>query len=279
MSEHLYSELVDNQYGLTLRVKRVLLDEMTPYQRLEIFENEALGRVMTLDGCMMLTDAHEFTYHELLVHPALLAHPEPKRVLVIGGGDGGTLREVVKHPSVEEAVLCEIDQAVIDASRLYFPETAKGLDHPKSTLYVGDGIEYIRKYKNSFDVVIVDSTDPVGFAEGLFRQPFYADVKGALRGQGIFVQQSESPFFVPEPWKKISSELRASFKNVNIYGGAIPMYPSGYWTFAISSDELDPWTHFDPKRAAALPDLKYYTPEHQRAAFVLPAFARKLLEG
>jgi spermidine synthase len=273
------TELEKGTHGLTMRMDRMLADEQTPYQHITIFENEALGRVMLLDGAIMLTQFHEFTYHEMLVHPALLAHPNPKRVLVVGGGDGGTLREVVKHPEVEEAVLCEIDQVVIDLSREHLPFVACGLDAPKATLFVGDGLEYIRDHEGEFDVVIVDSTDPKGFAEGLFRAPFYRDVLRAMKPGGLFVQQTESPFYTDCDWALPFNELRAVFKNVHPYAAFIPMYPSGLWTFSICSPTLDPWSQFSAERAAMLEGLRYYQPQMQTSAFVLPKFAQDILDN
>ena len=273
-----FQEKNQNSYGVTIRIDRVLLDQQSKYQHIEIFENKALGRVMVLDGCIMLTERDEYAYHEMLVHPCLLAHPEPSRVLVIGGGDGGTLREILKHPEVEEAVLCEIDQEVIDVSRELLPFTAVGLDHPKATVHVGDGIQYLKANEESFDVIIVDSTDPVGFAEGLFKAEFYRDVKAALREGGFLVQQTESPFFDPMVFKNIFQELNRVFEKTRCYGAAIPMYPSGYWTFGIASNDSDPWENFDSDRLEELGELKYYTLNHQYSAFDLPGFAKSLIK-
>jgi spermidine synthase len=279
LDSYFYELIKEDTTGALIRRDKVLFDQTSPYQHVEIFENAELGRVMILDGCVMITQRDEFTYHEMLVHPALLAHPNPENVLVVGGGDGGTLREVTKHPSVKRAVLCEIDDLVISSSREFLPFTACGLDHPKSEVFVGDGIEYIRQHKNEFDVVIVDSTDPVGFAEGLFRIPFYKDVLAAMRPGGIFVQQTESPFFDVKVWERIFVELKQVFTLVHPYGAAIPMYPSGYWTFAMASLTQTPKAHFDPKRVGALGELKSYSVQTQDAAFVLPAFAAKLIKG
>jgi spermidine synthase len=274
-----FTEYVDEGHGMTFRNDKTLIKKVTKYQKLEIFENKTLGRIMLLDDVMMLTQRDEYIYHEMLVHPGLLAHPNPERVLVIGGGDGGTLREVVKHPMVKEAILCEIDEEVVNYSREFLPFTAVGLDHPKSTLFVGDGIKFIQDHKGEFDVVIVDSTDPVGFAEGLFRAPFYRDVKAALKPDGILTQQTESPLFDREAWKQIYVELDQVFNNVACYAASIPMYPSGFWTFTFSSDVHDPWAKFSSKRAEALGELGYYTPKLQRSAFDLPRFAIRDLKA
>ena len=278
-----FTELEGAGHGRTIRIDKVLVDVETAFQRLKIFENESVGRVMLLDEAVMLTQRDEHIYHEMLVHPALLAHPDPREVLVVGGGDGGTLREIVKHPSVRRAVQCEIDEEVMRYSREFMPFTACGLDHPKSEIVVGDAIEYIREHQNSFDVVVVDSTDPVGFAEGLFRGPFYGDVKRSLRPGGIMAQQTESPLFVASWWEKIYQELCSSFTNVHSYFAVIPMYPGAFWTFGFASPERDPWREFDEERAKQISNVRYYSPELQQAAFVLPGWASRrlgeILEG
>lgn len=272
-----FTELINGTHGLTIRVDREIVSVQTPFQKLEIFENETLGRVMLLDGLMMLTERDEFTYHEMLVHPALLAHPAPRRVLIVGGGDGGTLREVVKHPEVEQAVLCEIDADVIRFSKEHLPFVACGFDSPKALLHIGDGVQYIREHRQSFDVIIIDSTDPVGFAEGLFRAPFHRDCLGALRDGGVFVQQAESPFFDLAAWRRGCLELKTVFSQVHIYTASMPVYPSGTWTFAFAAQDRDPWHDFNPARFISLPGLRYYHPELQTKAFALPRFARELL--
>jgi len=273
-----FSELRKGGFGLTIRKDKVLVDKQTKYQHMEIFENEGLGRVFILDGCVMLTEQDEYSYHEMLVHPALLAHPNPEKVLIIGGGDGGTLRETLKHPEVQEAILCEIDQDVIDASREFLPFTAVGLDHPKAKIFVGDGIQFLKDHEDSFDVIIVDSTDPVGFAEGLFGESFYRDVKASLREDGIFVQQTESPLFDKNVYHNIYKELGKVFKKHWSYGAVIPMYPSGYWTFGMASNDIDPWLHYEQERADSLEDLNYYTSQLQYSAFDMPNFAKMLLQ-
>jgi len=269
-----YVEALDGECGLTIRIERMLYESQSPFQKIEIFENKTLGRVMALDGAIMLTERDEHCYHDMLVHPAMLASPHPKRVLVIGGGDGGTLREVLKHPEVEEAVLCEIDGEVIEASRQFLPTLAVNFDHPKAKLHVGDGVAYIRENQNAFDVILIDSGDPVGFAEGLFREPFYRDVKAALKKPGIIAQQTETPYLAMMNWGRTFGELRKVFSEVHVYAGNVPMYPGGYWTYAFASPDLDPWECFDPERVKKLGELKYYRAGLQQAAFVLPGILK-----
>lgn len=274
-----FTELENPGHGKTMTVNKLLVDKRSPYQRITIFDNDSVGRVFLLDDAIMLTERDEFIYHEMLVHPALLAHPDPRRVLVVGGGDGGILREVVRHGEVEEAQLCEIDAEVIELSRQFLPFTAVGLDHPKATVKVGDALEHIRSHRASFDIIIVDSTDPVGMAEGLFRNPFYEDVKRALKPGGIMVQQTESPLYEIDWWTRIYQELTASFPKVECYGACVPMYPGAFWTFGFASVDADPWQEFSPERARCLEGLKYYTPEMQHSAFHLPRWVGDKLAG
>ena len=278
-AEKWYRELQGGSYGPAIRIDDEIISVETGFQKLTIFKNSELGKVLLLDDVVMLTEKDEFTYHEMIVHPTLCAHPDPARVLVIGGGDGGTMREVVKHPEVRQAVLCEIDPQVIEYSRKYIPFTACGFDSPKAHVHVGDGLEYVRNNPAAFDVIIVDSTDPVGIAEGLFQIPFYKECIGALDTGGIFVQQTESPFFDFDRWLGIFTGLRGTFSKVFPYGAAVPMYLSGYWTFAFASNTRDPWSEFSAERANALPEIGYYSPKIQQSAFHLPAFAEKALEN
>jgi spermidine synthase len=214
----------------------------------------------------------------MIVHPALLAHPEPADVLVIGGGDGGCLREILKHKEVVNAVLCEIDPGVIEYSRKFLPFTSCGFDSPLVTIHIGDGMQYVLDNPGAFDVIIVDSTDPVGIAEGLFQNPFYRGCLNALKPGGIFVQQAESPFFDFDTWVDIFSEVGQTFSRVYAYGAAVPMYLGGYWTFAFASESRDPWSDFSIERASALPDLRFYSSQLQRSSFHLPAFAELALK-
>ncbi len=273
--QHWYTELENESYGITIRIDRQIFKADTGIQQIEIFENRDLGRVLVLDGCIMLTEKDEAAYHEMLVHPALLSHPDPQQILIIGGGDGGTLREVVKHGEVKKAVVCEIDKAVIENSIKHLPFTAAAFDSPRAEIHIGDGIRYVDDHPGSFDIIIVDSTDPVGMAEGLFRAPFYRSCLKALKTGGVFVQQSESPFFEFDSWRRIFRELGSVFTDVFPYCAGVPMYLSGFWTFAFASTRIDPWRFFDKKRAFQLPELRYYTPQMQQKAFCLPGFAER----
>jgi spermidine synthase len=226
---------------------------------------------------VMTTDIDEFVYHEMITHVALNTHPNPQRVLVVGGGDGGAIREIVKHSSVQEAILAEIDQRVIDTSIEYLPEIASALTgNPRVKLMVGDGIKFIRDHQNRFDVIIVDSTEPIGPAEGLFAKSFYEELYGALKEDGIMVAQTESPWFNQDLIKRVFRDIKSLFAITRLYTVSIPTYPSGLWSFTIGSKKYDPLNVSEAEIAEL--STKYYTKELHKAAFVLPKFVEELLK-
>jgi len=186
--------------AMTLKVEKVLHHEKSKYQDVLIFKSTDYGTVLVLDNVIQCTERDEFSYQEMIAHLALNSHPEPKRVLVIGGGDGGVLREVVKHDCVEEAILCDIDEAVVRLSKEYLPHMAQGLSHPKSTVHIGDGFKFLDEYKNHFDVIITDSSDPDGPAESLFQKSYFELLNNALREGGVISTQGcTSQFFLELP--------------------------------------------------------------------------------
>ncbi|WP_298038922.1 polyamine aminopropyltransferase [uncultured Desulfuromonas sp.] len=273
-----YTEKHSENVGIAMKVSKTLFSGKSEFQQLDIVETLEYGRMMLLDGLVMVTERDEFVYHDMIVHPALFTHPAPKKVLVIGGGDGGTIREIVKHPSVEEAVLCEIDGLVIDKSVELLPSMACEIDgsNPKVKLHVDDGIAYIREHRGEFDVILVDSTDPIGPAVGLFEEDFYRTVFAALKEDGIMVAQSESPFYHPEIQKKMYANLRSVFPIVEMYQAFIPTYPSGLWSFAFASKRHHPVRDFDRERAAKRGfRTRYYNEDLHLGAFMLPTFARE----
>lgn len=268
-----FTEFQTDDVTLGLRIKSVLHRETTPYQELVVLDTEAYGRVLVLDGAIQTTERDEFVYHEMMAHVPVTLHPHPKKVGIIGGGDGGVLREVLKHPEVEEAHLIEIDERVMEASRTYFPGIAVGLDHPRARVHATDGIRFIREEARDFDVIIIDSTDPVGPAEGLFGEAFYQSVHRALGEDGIVVAQSESPLLEPELIQKVQRGLRTAFPVVTLYLGAVATYPTGLWTFSLGSKK----PLRAPRPVGAL-KTRYWTPEVQQAAFALPPMVRDLME-
>lgn len=277
-----YTEKHTANAGITLKVVRSLFSGKTDFQQLDIVETLEYGRMMLLDGLVMVTERDEFVYHDMISHPALFTHPNPKKVLVIGGGDGGSIREIVKHPEVEQAVLCEIDGQVIEQSIEHLPSMACEIDgsNPRVILHVDDGIAYIRAHRNEFDVILVDSTDPIGPAVGLFEEDFYRTVFAALKEDGIMVAQSESPFYHADIQKGMFNNLRRVFPIVEMYQAFIPTYPSGLWSFAFASKKYHPVRDFDRERAARRGFYtKYYNEDLHLGAFMLPTFARENIAG
>ena len=266
--------------GAGFRVSEHLHHEVTPYQTIDIYRTEAHGNMMVLDDAIMLTDAHEFTYHEMLVHVPLMVHPDPRRVVVIGGGDGGAVRAVLKHPGVTQVTLCEIDHRVTEVSRDYFPELTAWIDKdPRAELVFDDGVKYIRENRGCFDVILIDSTDPVGPAQGLFTAGFYATVRDALAKGGIMACQGESYWYYPALVQEQVASIGRVFPHQGYYHSQIPCYPGTVWGFAIASLAGHAFDQpRDPSRFAAIePFCRYYRPQIHQAAFVLPAFAHAMI--
>jgi len=273
-----YTEKHSDNVGITMKTTKTLFSGKSKFQQLDIVETLEFGRMMLLDGLVMVTERDEFIYHDMIVHPALFTHPKPTKVLVIGGGDGGSIREIMKHPEVELAVLCEIDGLVIEKSIEFLPSIAAEIDgsNPRVKLHVDDGLAYIRDHQNEFDIILVDSTDPIGPAVGLFEENFYRLVFSALKNDGIMIAQSESPFYHAEIQKNMYQNLRAVFPIVEMYQAFIPTYPSGFWSFAFASKKYHPITDFDHDRSAKRKfHTRYYNEDLHLGAFMLPTFARE----
>jgi spermidine synthase len=265
-------------FATRFRVKEVLFSERSPFQRVDVVDTHGHGRMLLNDGLVMISERDEFVYHEMIAHVPLFVHPRPERVLVIGGGDGGTVREVFKHPSVQHCRLVEIDGMVVEACRKFIPQTASALDDPRVTVTIADGVEFVAGTEESFDVVIVDSTDPIGPAQPLFGPEFYGNVKRVLRERGIVVSQGESAFYAVDTQKSLLEILAALFERVNLYNYTNTTYPGGLWSFTFASKGLRPVSDFDAARVLRSGiDFKYYNPDVHRAAFALPEFARKAL--
>ncbi len=224
-------------FGLKLGEK--LHQEQSEFQRIEIYQTESFGKLMVIDGCVMLTDRDNFLYHEMLTHPALCLHPNPRRVLIIGGGDCGTLREVLRHPEVESAVQVDIDERVTRLAEIHFPLLCESNGDARAELLFDDGIAYVRNAADAaFDLIIVDSTDPVGPAEGLFNAAFYAQCHRALASDGILVQQSESPLLHLELIRDVHASMRRSgFVDTALVSFPQPVYPSGWWSATLAGKQ------------------------------------------
>lgn len=272
-----FTEKQTETFGIMAKVKETLVREQTLYQDLAIIDTEQFGRMLTLDGMVMTTVKDEFVYHEMVAHPALFTHPNPRRVLVVGGGDGGVIRETLKHPQVEKAVLVDIDGKVIEYSKKYLPEIAGWLDDPRVEVIVNDGYMHIHEHKNEYDVVMVDSTEPVGPAVQLFERGFYAAIYDSLTEDGLFVAQTDNPWFKADLIRNVQRDVSEIFPITRLYWANIPTYPSGLWTFTIGSKKHDPLK----TDISQIPDIetRYYTPQLHHAAFVLPRFVEQLCAG
>ncbi|MDX1252486.1 MAG: polyamine aminopropyltransferase [Gammaproteobacteria bacterium] len=262
--------------AFSLKIKEKLLDEQSPFQRIEVYETEGFGTLMTLDGLVMVTDLDNFIYHEMVSHPVLFTHPDPKDVLIIGGGDCGTLREVLKHPGVIRAQQVDIDEGVTRAAERFFPELCESNNDPRAELYFDNGIQWVKDAApGSYDIIIVDSTDPVGPAEGLFSAPFFRDCHRALRDGGLIVQQSESPLY----HKKLIDDMHATMRGTGFastltLGFPQCSYPSGWWSATMAGKGGD-LSAFREQDAARKPfKTRYYNAAIHRAAMALPEFMK-----
>ena len=271
-----YTEKQTPNHGITTKITETIHTEQTDFQKLDIIETVQFGRMLVLDGMVMTTNVDEFVYHEMISHVALNTHPNPKKVLVVGGGDGGAIREIIKHPSVEKAVLAEIDGRVIETSKQYLPQIAGALDDPRVDVQVVDGIQYIHDHKNEFDVIMVDSTEPVGPAVGLFEKGFYQGIYEALTEDGIMVAQTESPWFNADLIKRVFKVIKAIYPVTRLYTVSIPTYPSGLWSFTMGSKKYDPLAVSEEQLKDF--DTKYYSPSIHKSVFQLPKFVEALVK-
>jgi spermidine synthase len=269
----------DNGAAFSLKLSGKLHEEQTPYQRITIYETERFGTLMTIDDLYMVSDRDNFLYHEMMSHPALFAHDHPKDVLIIGGGDCGTLREVLKHPTVTCAQQVEIDERVTRLAEQYFPDLCASNSDSRAELHFVDGIKWIRDAQpDRYDLIIVDSTDPVGPAEGLFTEAFHRDCLRVLRPGGIFIQQSESPLFHLELIASLHGALRrGGFSDVRTMPFPQPVYPSGWWSATMAGKGRNLAKFREADVAARKFDTTYYNAEMHRAAMAMPEFMRKRL--
>lgn len=259
--------------GIFFKKKRVLHEEKSNYQKIEVIENEHFGKVLLLDGLVQTTEKDEFFYHEMLVHPALVTHPSPREILIIGGGDGGGLKEILRY-QIDHVYLVEIDPSVVEVSKKYFPWLSSSLKDKRSELLIADGREFLRETDKKFDIVIVDSSDPVGPSITLHEEGFYKEIKKVLNPEAIVVSQAGSPFYHLESIVKKDIFLRKQFEFVSFYSGLVPTYPGGSWCFAFLSDRIEPFAI----RRNPPPGLTYFNLEIHKAAFALPELLRAILD-
>ncbi|CEM06927.1 unnamed protein product [Vitrella brassicaformis CCMP3155] len=265
--------------AMSLEIEEVLFRGRSKFQDVLVFKSKTYGTVLVLDGVIQCTERDEFAYQEMMAHVALMSHPTPRRVLVIGGGDGGVLREVVRHADVEEIHICEIDEMVITVSKKYLRQLSVGFDDPRVQVHIQDGAKFLLEKKGQFDVVIVDSSDPVGPAESLYREDFYQLLSDCITPQGIAATQGECMWLHKEVITSVKAAASKHFRHVEYGMISIPTYPSGMIGVMCCSKgnscAAGPARQVDN---AILSQLQYYTPEIHKAAFVLPGFARKMLQ-
>ncbi|PWY81164.1 spermine synthase [Aspergillus eucalypticola CBS 122712] len=268
--------------AMNLKVNQILHHEKSKYQDVLVFESSDYGTVLVLDNVIQCTERDEFSYQEMITHLAMNSHPNPKKVLVIGGGDGGVLREVVKHETVEEATLCDIDEAVIRVSKKYLPGMSIGFQHPNVKVHVGDGFQFLKERQNEFDVIITDSSDPEGPAESLFQKPYFELLRDALREGGVITTQAENQWLHLSLITDLKKSCKEVFPVAEYAYTTIPTYPSGQIGFMVCckdatrnvKEPVRSWTREEEEKLC-----RYYNQDIHRASFVLPNFARKALDA
>ena len=280
--EFWFSEAQTPNVKLSIRVDRQLYSGRSEFQRIDVFDSPEFGRFLTLDGYMMLTEKDEFIYHEMISHVPMAVHPHVQQVLIIGGGDGGVVRELTQYPDILHIDLVEIDPLVVEVCRQFLPQTACRLDDPRVAIHYADGVKFILSCQNQYDLIVVDSTDPFGPGEGLFTKEFYGCCFKALRQEGILVNQHESPFYSEDAaaCQRAHKHIVSSFPVSRVYQAHIPTYPSGHWLFGFASKGLHPLRDLDEARWDILGiPCKYYTTMLHKGAFYLPAYVEDLLKN
>jgi spermidine synthase len=274
-----YDETFDGHTRLGLRVKQTLFSDESPYQKVEVIDTVAFGRVLVIDNIFMTSEYDEFLYHEMLVHPSLTTAPEIERVLVIGGGDGGTVREVLRYSDVKECVMIEIDQTVVDASKKFLPSIGTAWDDPRLDVRFIDGIDYVKHSDDpKYDVVLLDGTDPIGPGAVLFDQAFYQGCKRMLAPDGVMALQSASPLLMMDVFVETQHKLRSLFAEVHPYMGPVPLYGTGTWSWTWCSDTGEPLRAILERQAEIVEAAKAYNDELHRAAFALPNYVKRALK-
>lgn len=275
-----YTEEQTENIRFGIKVKEHLYTGQSEFQKVDVMECFELGRTLTLDGLMMVNEKDEFIYHDMIAHVPMASNPEIKKVLVIGGGDGGTVRELCRYKSIEKIDMVEIDKLVVDVSREYLQFTACALEDKRVTLYYEDGIEFVKDKKACYDLILVDSTDPIGPGEGLFTNAFYKDCFEALTDKGILVNQNESPYYdqFSHEFKRAHSKIKNIFPVSKVYQFHMPTYPSGHWLFGFASKGIDPVDNeaIDQWNNLGI-QTKYYNTEIHRGAFALPTYVKDMM--
>jgi len=259
---------------LKVRIRESIEKIKSEFQEIEVVASEAFGKILLIDNVIMLTESDEFCYHEMISHVPLCVHPNVEKVLVIGGGDGGTVREVLKHDNIRYIDVCEIDEKVIEISKKHFPNLANSFSDSRVKIYCEDGNQFIKKHREEYDLIIVDSSDPIGPAEVLFQEAFYQSMYNALNDRGIVVSQAESFFYHSKTIKHLFSFIKKIFPVFDYYYTMVPTYPSGVIGFTFCSKKYHPINNFNRRQSLKLKNLKYYDEAIHKASFSLPVFAQ-----
>ena len=275
-----FSQQETEHVKTSIRVNKQLYSAQSEYQQIDVFETQELGKMIVLDGEIIFSEADEFIYNEMVVHVPMAVHPNVKQVLIIGGGDGGVARVLTQYPEIEHIDVVEQDEKFVEISKEFFPETAKGFDDERVTVTNMDGLRFLRRCRDKYDLIINDTTDPFGYAEGLFTREFYGSCYRALKEDGIMVYQHGSPFYDEdeEAFRAMHRKAYKSFPINRVYQANIPTCPSGYWMFGFASKKYHPLKDLDTKRWKAR-DLQtwYYTTNLHKGAFMLPRYVEDLL--
>lgn len=276
-----FSEMHTDNVKLSIRIDKQLYSGQSDFQRIDVFESYDLGKVLVLDGFLMFTEKDEFIYHEMMVHVPMAVHPEVKKVLVIGAGDGGVIRELSGYKNIERIDLVEIDPMVVEVCKKYIPQTSLKMEDPRVHIYYEDGLRFTRRKDDYYDLIIVDSTDPFGPGESLFTKEFYGNSYKALKEDGIMVNQHESPFYPQDALacKRAHKRIVDSFPIARIYQAHIPTYPSGHWLFGFASKTYHPLKDLNEERWNERKLVtKYYTTKLHLGAFYLPKYVEEIMK-
>lgn len=277
-----YTEEHSENVRFSIKVEEQLYSAQSPFQRIDVFQSKEFGRFFTLDGLMMVTEKDEFIYHDMITHVAMATNPNIKKVLVIGAGDGGTVRELTRYSTIEHIDMVEIDKMVVDVCIKYLPQTACKLNDKRVNLLFEDGLKFVRTKTNEYDLIIVDSTDPFGPGEGLFTKEFYGNCFNALKEDGILVNQHETPYYdsYAKSMQRAHKRIKEFFPICRVYQAHIPTYPSGHWLFGFASKKYDPVKDLDAEKWNKLGlKTKYYNTDIHTGSFALPNYVIDLLKA
>ena len=281
MMEMWFSDVHTPNVKLSIRVDEQLFSANSELQRLDVLSSREFGKILVVDGDLALTEKDEFIYHEMISHVPMAVHPDVKQILVIGGGDGGVVRELVKYEDVEQIDVVEADPLLVEVCRRYFPQMACSLNDRRVNIYHEDGLKFIRSRSDAYDLIIIDSPNPFGAAEGLFTKEFYGNCFNALHEDGIMINQHESPFYDEEAFwcLRMHKRIVESFPVSRVYQAHIPSYPSGHWLFGFASKKYHPVDDLDGVRWKLLAiHTRYYLPRLHAGVFALPAYVEEMLK-